>query len=214
MTANIGQAALLEAAGRYYTARLREHGRTHWGVDWNSVEGQELRFKQLTRVFVNGNSHFSINDFGCGYGALYEYLAGKEYQFEYSGFDISAEMIESAEEVLKERKGVSLHVGHIPKILADYSVGSGIFHVKQDAPDEIWLEYILSTLDSMNIHSRRGFAFNCLTSYSDPHKMRGNLYYANPQTIFDYCMRKYSRHVALLHDYGLYEFTILVRKEL
>jgi len=30
--------------------------------------------------------------------------------------------------------------------------------------------------------------------------------------LFDYCKRTYSRDVALLHDYGLYEFTILVRK--
>jgi hypothetical protein len=32
--------------------------------------------------------------------------------------------------------------------------------------------------------------------------------------IFDICKRKFSRNVALLHDYGLYEFTILVRKDL
>ena len=43
--------------------------------------------------------------------------------------------------------------------------------------------------------------------------MRGHLYYADPASVFDLCMRRYSRHVALLHDYGLYEFTILVRKQ-
>ena len=26
------------------------------------------------------------------------------------------------------------------------------------------------------------------------------------------CQRRYSRHVALLHDYPLYEFTIIVRR--
>jgi hypothetical protein len=29
---------------------------------------------------------------------------------------------------------------------------------------------------------------------------------------FDHCKRNFSRQVALLHDYGLWEFTILVRK--
>ena len=60
--------------------------------------------------------------------------------------------------------------------------------------------------------SSRGFAFNCLTSYSDADKMRDDLYYADPCKLFDRCKRRYSRRVALLHDYGLWEFTILVRK--
>jgi hypothetical protein len=50
-----------------------------------------------------------------------------------------------------------------------------------------------------------------LTSYSDPGRMRPDLYYGDPREYFDLCKRKYSRHVALLHDYGLYEFTIIVR---
>jgi hypothetical protein len=41
--------------------------------------------------------------------------------------------------------------------------------------------------------------------------MRDHLYYADPGEFFEICKRVYSRNVALLHDYGLYEFTILVR---
>jgi hypothetical protein len=43
--------------------------------------------------------------------------------------------------------------------------------------------------------------------------MRADLYYADPAQVFDYCKRRFSPNVALLHDYGLYEFTILVRKQ-
>ena len=57
----------------------------------------------------------------------------------------------------------------------------------------------------------KGFAFNMLTSYSDADKMRDDLYYGDPCELFDHCKRSYSRNVALLHDYGLYEFTMLVR---
>ena len=57
------------------------------------------------------------------------------------------------------------------------------------------------------------FAFNVLTSYADPDRMRPDLYYADPCFLFDYCQRRYSRWVAILHDYGLYEFTVVVRKE-
>jgi len=43
--------------------------------------------------------------------------------------------------------------------------------------------------------------------------MRPDLYYADPRLYFDYCKRNFSRHVALLHDYGLWEFTVIVRYE-
>jgi hypothetical protein len=58
--------------------------------------------------------------------------------------------------------------------------------------------------------SRRGFAFNVLTKYSDPERMRPDLYYADPLFLFNYCKKSF-KSVALLHDYPLYEFTILVK---
>jgi hypothetical protein len=42
--------------------------------------------------------------------------------------------------------------------------------------------------------------------------MRDDLYYADPLFFFDYCKTRFSRFVTLIHDYPLYEFTILVRK--
>jgi len=101
-----------------------------------------------------------------------------------------------------------------PPDIADYTVASGIFHVRLSRTEPEWRSYFEGILDVMNRTSRSGFSFNCLTTYSDADKMRDDLYYADPCAIFDYCKRRYSRHVALLHDYGLYEFTILVKKEL
>ena len=43
--------------------------------------------------------------------------------------------------------------------------------------------------------------------------MRPELYYADPLAVFDWCKRHLSRFVALHHDYPLYDFTILIRKE-
>ena len=61
--------------------------------------------------------------------------------------------------------------------------------------------------------SLRGFASNFLTKYSDAGKMRFDLYYADPLFLFDYCKRNFSKNVALLHDYHLYDFTLLIRKD-
>ena len=44
--------------------------------------------------------------------------------------------------------------------------------------------------------------------------MRPDLYYADPGLFFDDCKRRFSRNVAILHDYDLYDFTVIVRKKL
>lgn len=99
-----------------------------------------------------------------------------------------------------------------PPEMTDYTIISGIFNVKHGRGDAQWREYLKNTLDTLNRTSRHGFSFNCLTVYSDADKMRDYLYYSAPCSLFDYCKRNFSRHVALLHDYGLYEFSIIVRK--
>ena len=97
---------------------------------------------------------------------------------------------------------------------SDYVVASGVLNVKLDASVAEWEGYVVETLDALHSLSLKGFAFNALTSYSDPEHMRDDLFYADPSWLFDHCKRTYSGQVALLHDYGLYEFTILVRKDL
>lgn len=203
---------ILEAVGSYYSAKVSRHGATAAGVDWNSIASQELRFAQLLKV-CNTSERFSINDFGCGYGALVDYLEQCGYQFDYSGYDIAPEMIEHATRLHRDRRHCTF-LATVPALrVADYTIASGIFNVKINANEDDWQRYILDTLAKLSELSTKGFAFNVLTSYSDKDRMRPDLHYADPLYLFDYCKRNFSRYVALLHDYPLYEFTILVKKE-
>ncbi len=104
-------------------------------------------------------------------------------------------------------------LGKKPSEPSDYAIASGIFNVRLDHENDAWRAYIESTLETLNKASIQGFAFNCLTSYADADRKRPDLYYADPGFFFDLCRRKYARNIALLHDYDLYEFTILVRKQ-
>jgi hypothetical protein len=70
---------------------------------------------------------------------------------------------------------------------------------------------MLATISDLASLGSRGFAFNALTTYSDADRQRPDLYYADPLVCFDHCRRTFSRFVTLLHDYPLYEFTMLVR---
>lgn len=69
-----------------------------------------------------------------------------------------------------------------------------------------------ATWDVLDQPSSLGFVINCLSSCSDEDKRGEYLHYADPCWLFDLCKLRYSRQIALLNDYGLYEFKILVRK--
>jgi SAM-dependent methyltransferase len=203
---------ILAEVAEYYSSKLAEHGETPRGVDWNGEESQTLRFEQLSKV-IDKQNHFSVNDLGCGYGALYDFLNERYESFLYSGIDVSENMVNAAKQRCQDRREASFVVSNEPEKIADYGIASGIFNVRMGRTDNEWYDYLQATLEVLDRTSRLGFSFNCLTSYSDADKMRDYLYYADPCMLFDLCKRRYSRNVALLHDYGLYEFTILVRKQ-
>lgn len=206
------QSDLLAEIARYYSGKLAEFGETPLGVDWRDGKGQRVRFEQLCKV-INKPHYFSLNDLGCGYGAMFEYLTDFFEDFIYFGIDIAEDMIASAEARYENESKAAFVVSSKPNQLADFSLASGIFNVRQQRCDDEWMAYIVSTLDVLNQFSRFGFAFNCLSSYSDKDRWRNYLYYADPCQIFDLCKNRYSSQVTLLHDYELFEFTILVRKK-
>ena len=201
---------ILNSVSNYYSAKLLQHGETPQGVDWNGAEGQLLRFDQLCRI-IDPSHRFSLLDFGCGYGALFDYLQSSHSDFSYLGLDVSSDMIAAA--VKRNKASTAQFIcGSEPSQQSDYAVASGVFNVRLDQSDLEWQGYIEATLVTLNAASRKGFSFNCLTAYSDADRKKPYLFYADPCYFFDLCKKKYSRNVALLHDYGLYEFTILVRK--
>lgn len=204
--------AVKQDISTYYSQKVQAHGANHHGVDWNSRESQWLRFEQLLRGFpLNLNKMFILNDYGCGYGALIEYLESLQVDFQYVGYDLSLEMIQAAKEAHASKQQIRLVVGDQLEP-ADYTIASGIFNVRLTHPVSDWEQYISSCLRKMDKASQYGFSFNILTSYSDSAKQRNDLYYGDPAFWFDFCKREFSRNVALFHDYDLYEFTISVLK--
>lgn len=197
----------------YFIGKLETFGPTPKGVDYSGDEAQRIRFDQLIKI-IDGESAFSVLDYGCGYGALLDVLKLKGLTFDYCGFD----RIQSTAEMARSRYPASSNVrftsdkGDLQ--LADYLIAGAIFNIKLDAEVQVWQDFVLESLEEMNQYCRRGFAFNMLTAYSDVDRMaeRPDLFFGDPLFFFDYCKRAFSRNVALLHDYELYDFTILVRK--
>ena len=191
---------LLSEVASYYSDKLAEYGETPRGVDWNGEDGQILRFERLCG-----------NDLGCGYGAMFDCLSDRYTISSCLGVDLSQDIVRAAESRYKARPVARFIAKAKTDIVADYGIASGIFNVRLGRTDAQWHDYLQTTLDVLDRTSHRGFAFNCLTSYSDEYKKCDCLYYADPFALFDLSKRRYSSYVNLLSDYGLYKFKIIVR---
>jgi len=201
----------LDHVKSYFDKRIQEHGASPRGSDWNSETSQNIRFDQLLKVIETPS--FSLLDYGCGYGALADYLELKGFEADYYGYDILESAIETARKAHldKARRVFFTDKSQLP--VCDYTVASGIFNFRGEQSFEEWTDYVLGVLTEFDQLSQHGFASNFLTKYSDAEKMRPDLYYANPLFLFDFCKQNFSRNVALLHDYRLYDFTLIIRKD-
>jgi SAM-dependent methyltransferase len=203
--------AIIAAVSAYYTGKLRAHGATPRGVDWRDAASQLRRFDQLL-LLLRDHPEGSVADVGCGYGELLRYMRSKGLRNRYLGVDIAEEMLSAARTAHGDDAKAGFELGTLPGAPADFAVASGIFNLRLGFDTAAWEGYVRAMLDGLDRSGRCGFAFNCLTAYADRELMRDDLFYADPAAYFDLCKRRYSREVALLHDYGLYEFTIIVRK--
>lgn len=192
-----------------YTKNLDKYGKKSSSVGWLKQDEQTLRFEKLLGCF-NTNNLESLNDLGSGYGAVLDYLAEKNIKLtNYNAYDISEAMLDNID--VYDGININKFKNKFIETAADYSIASGIFNVKFDSTDAEWQKNMLTTLDNLNAFSRKGFSFNVLTSYVDykePH-----LYYADPCFFFDYCKKHFSKKVTLIHDYPLWEWSLVVIKE-
>ncbi|MEP7133621.1 MAG: class I SAM-dependent methyltransferase [Chloroflexota bacterium] len=198
----------------YFSEKIETFGATSKGVDYNGPEAQEHRFEQLAKV-INTSQPFTVIDYGSGYGAMFDFLQKKGWQFEYYGIDLIDKMVTAGREahVNFPNAHFTTDEGSVPMV--DYLLAGAIFNIKLESSYDEWQDFVVKTLHRMNALCSKGFSFNMLTKYSDADRMaqRPDLFYADPLFFFDICKKNFSRNAALLHDYGLYDFTILVRKD-
>lgn len=202
---------IIEAVVDYYEAKLQSFGTTPRGVDWKDESSQTKRFEQLARALglAEGRDPFTLVDFGCGYGALLQYLRGVGAPVTYIGYDRSQRMVEEARAAHPEAT-FTTDWSSVPRV--DYVVASGVFNVRLDTPLEEWQAYVIRTMQSIDEKAAEGWAVNFLTGYADEDRKRADLHYADSTVVFDWCKRSASKWVSLFHDYDLYEFTVGVRR--
>jgi SAM-dependent methyltransferase len=192
----------------YYGAKIARHGPTPFGVDWTCEPTQQLRFVQLLKVTGPGR-FFTLNDLGCGYGALLPFLRQRRLarEFDYLGIDVAPAMIDAARALHGRRRNARFECSAAPSRVADFTVASGIFNVRFAHGDDAWSELVERTLRTMADCSRLAFAVNFIDA-SVGRDMPGQLYRADADEWRAWCEKELGWRCEVLRGYGMREFTL------
>jgi SAM-dependent methyltransferase len=215
-TGPIARAGLQKIAGDvtdYYAGTLAQHGATPRGVDWSCKPTQELRFIQLLRI-CSFEGAISLNDVGCGYGALLGFLRQRHRRasIDYLGVDLSQAMVDSARSRWGHLPQTIFDTAGGPLRLADYSIASGLFNVRLHHADTDWEPWVAHTLHGLHTASRIGFSVNFLLPAQPGEVSPQALYRPAIDQWKRFCEDDLQSTVEMVTGYGMREYTLLVRK--
>jgi len=206
----------------YYEDLLAKYGPNYRALDWNSPESQKLRYQIFKELFIYGkkSANLSVLDVGCGFGDLYGFFKVegllKRNKIKYTGFDISAKLLEAAKkkypEAQFELKDI-LEERSLPGF--DYIFCSGIFNIRTTETEE-HMEWVKTTLLRMYDLANFGVAVNFLSEGALPianqeDLNRGRYFYFKPEGIINFCRFVCGRYI-LRHDYHPGDFTVYLFK--
>ena len=153
-----------------------------------------------------------VLDFGCGTGHLLAYLRQvRRFSGEYVGYDLSSTMIAAARHkfpgVRFEQRDIL--ADGVPEHF-DYVLVSGVFN---NHVNDGW-GLMTAILTRLFQHTRRGLAFNALSTYVD--RFDPALFYVSPERVFRFCKESLSPCITLRHDYTIrpgvvpFEYSVFV----
>lgn len=205
---------ILTPVVRAYERRLRQFGNDPRGVFWQNTDYQFQRFEILSRIFQPSDlaGGITIHDFGCGYGALFDYLAELPVMTNsrYLGTDMSSRMIAAAEARISDPRARFLrHLKAVDE--ADYTLVSGTFNMHLGQDEAEWDAYVKASLQQLWSKTRKGLAFNMLRKDADD--IYDGLFYINGHDLFDFCASHLSPDVTLQNDHPLPDWTLYVRRQ-
>lgn len=205
---------LLAPVVRIYGRRLDQCGATAQGVFWRGEEWQELRFERLACVFDPNDAAkggITVNDFGCGYGAFFDFLSQQAVMnnSKYYGYDIVQEMIAACRDRITDPRAKFFRKMWATKT-ADYSFASGTYNMNGNANEDDWRSYVEASLKQLWGKTDKAMAFNMLRR--DSEDQYPGLYYIDPEDMRRFLIKTFSKNVDVFDEQPLPDVTYFVRK--
>ena len=165
-------------------------------------------------LFSKDKSKKKIIDFGCGLSHFYDFLKDKDLRYtRYIGMDISEVMIKISRNKYPQNNYICGDILTDQKIVpkADYIIINGLFTQKGKNTNKNMKIFMKKIITILYKKASRGIAFNCMSPNVD-WKNKKN-FYLDFNYLF-YLINKLSKNFVIIHNYGLYEYTCYLYKNL
>ena len=205
--------SMLEPVLASFEKRVAQFGADPRSAFWKDEEWQKRRYDILSRLFDEPDrlGGISITDFGCGYGAFFDYLADRPVMknSRYTGIDMSAAMIEEANARIRDSRATfQSHL--IATETADYTVVCGTYNMNLGANRDEWADYVKASLEQLWSKTTKAMGFNMLR-FDAPDQYPG-LYYADGMEFVKFCNETLSPDITYTDDRPLPDWTIIIRR--
>lgn len=191
---------------RHRDALLR-HGWHPNALYWSTLSVQQTRFAVLAELGLQMGDQ--LLDVGCGFGDLAVFLRGRGHDIDYTGIDLSRELVAAGRE---RYPGIALHEGD----LFDLDPAAQSFDVVMlsgalneglgDGGD-----YARRVIERMYQSCRRAVAFNLLDARNDWVASRPDLQSFLPQAMLTHC-QTFATGCELREGYLDNDFTIFLQR--
>lgn len=183
------------------------HGFNAHALNWSSKEYQYLLFDVLLDIGVEPGS--KVFDFGCGFGDLCGYFAEKGIDVDYTGIDLSPELLNEAR---YRHTDATLFEGDLFELdpspqSFDYVFASGSL----SEPLEDGGDYTRHTIHRLFESCRKGLAFNLLDAAHEWTASRFDLQSFDADEMLEWC-RTLTPDVELVRGYADNSFTLYLRR--
>ncbi len=197
---------------QHYETCLQQHGSGHKAVDWPNESDAQTRYKVMLEVAQNDTrDSLSLLDFGCGLGALYQFIREQEAdrRINYHGLDISQLFIDRCREKYPDINWYCEDVltsGNTTSF--DYIVLNGVFTEKRELQYSAMFDYFKQLTKTVFARTTTGMAFNVMSP--DVQWSRLDLFHLSFDLLTDFLTKEVTRNFIIRNDYGLYEYTVYV----
>ncbi|MBH73356.1 MAG: SAM-dependent methyltransferase [Rhodospirillaceae bacterium] len=197
----------------HYETCLENHGDNNLGVDWPDKCDAATRYQVMLDI-VKGSDRETIIDFGCGAGHLLEYIQTHNMKnIDYIGLDISPKFIALCRRKWPHHDFIQQDVleksDTIPE--ADYIVMNGVFTEKCTLPNQVMFSYMQRVIKLMWPKTRKGLAVNVMSTNVD--WKRKDLFHLSKRDFSKFLTAEISPNFLFREDYGLYEYTAYVHRD-
>lgn len=188
---------------------------------WSSEEIQLIRFKKLSEILPRDHAQqvdlkaCSILDVGCGFGDLRAYLLQQDFLIDYTGLDLSADMVRSAE---FQYPGIHVQQGDLfdfdpqPQQF-DFVLLSGslneVVETELEGTHQFKGNYAKAVIRKMYDSCKVGVAFNLLDARNAWVASRHDLQSFFPAEIEAYC-KTFAHNVSWQGGYLDNDFTVFL----